>query len=228
MRKEEKVPVKSLNTRETIERIRERLSQYQPLRFEFPGAIPAAVLILFTDRAGEPHLIFTRRTEDVDTHKGQISFPGGSRDASDQSLLITALRETEEEIGVDPTNIEVLGQLDDFLTVTDFLISPFVGYLKNQTTFKLSSQEVAELLIVPFSVFLTDQHFEVKKWEYRQRFYDVYFYYYGKHVIWGATAFILNRVIDVVFGYNPAPNPVYRDPRNLHYLLENKHRSGTR
>ncbi len=219
---------KSPTTRGAIERIRERLSRYQPQRVEFPEATPAAVLILFTDRSGEPHLIFTKRTENVDTHKGQISFPGGARDAADESLLVTALRETREEIGVDPANIEVLGQLDDFLTVTDFLISPFVGYLKNETTFKLSSREVAELLIVPLAVFLTDRYFEVKKWEYQQRFYDVYFYYYGNHVIWGATAFILNRFIDLVFDYNPAPNPIYRDPRNLHYLLENKHRSGTR
>jgi len=124
--------------------------------------------------------------------------------------------------------VEVLGQVDDFLTITDFLVRPFVGILQPPLQFSLSENEVDEVLEVPLSLFLDDSRFEVKEWEHGGRKYDVYFYNYYQHVIWGATGFIVNRFIDIVFGYNPAPNPIYEDPRNVHYLRENRVRGGSR
>lgn len=204
--------------KETIQRV---LKTYKPQQLSVNGSRQASVLIPVLNRDDHPHLIFTRRTELVEHHKGQISFPGGMHDQADASLLQTALRETDEEIGIRPGEVQVIGQLDDLFTVTNFLITPFVGILTASPSFRLSTDEVAEVLEVPLNLFLTDEHFEIKKWEYRGRHYDVYFYHFNDHVIWGATGFIVNRFIHVVFGYNPAPNPVYRDPRNEEYLREN-------
>src|SRR5262245_56549999 len=90
---------------------------------------PAAVLVPFLEKEGETYLLFTRRTESVRDHKGQISFPGGARDPGDPSLRETALRETEEEIGVPRHAVEVLGELDDYVTVTNYMITPYVGII---------------------------------------------------------------------------------------------------
>lgn len=219
---------KEISFDEAIAKIQSRLKEYSPRMIKGDRYVPAAVLIPLINIEGVPYLVFTKRTELVENHKGQISFPGGVFDSTDPSLWDTALRETREEIGVSPEQVERLGQLDDFLTVTDFLIRPFAGIMHPPLDFRISVDEVAEILQVPLSLFLTDEHFEIKKWEWRGRKYDVYFYYYHHHVIWGATAFILNRFIDVVFDYNPAPNPILRDPRNLHYLEENTHRGSRR
>ncbi|GAB4377045.1 MAG: hypothetical protein Kow0042_24170 [Calditrichia bacterium] len=219
---------KDMNFEQALRTIRNCLHSYKPVRLTVNGARQASVLILLTEKAMIPHLLFTRRTEFVEHHKGQISFPGGMKDSTDETLLQTALRETYEEVGISPEKVEVLGQLDDLYTVTNFLVTPFAAVLKQSVPFRVNSREVDEVLEVPLSLFLDDKYFEMKKREYQGRKYDVYFYYYRDQVIWGATAFILNRFIQLVFGYNPAPNPVYQDPRNEEYLRENQVRGSKR
>ena len=209
---------------QAVDRTREVLGEYNPRQVSLHSVLPAAVMILLVNREEIPHLIFTRRTDTVETHKGQISFPGGVKDPQDKNLLDTARRETLEEIGIQPALIKDLGQLDDFFTVTDFVVTPFAGYIDTDFEYKINTREVAQILEVPLSVFLQDNDFEIKKWEHQGAIYDVFFYHYQDQVIWGATAYILNRFIDTVFAYNPAPHAVFRDPRNDHYLRENFNR----
>ncbi|RQW06204.1 MAG: CoA pyrophosphatase [Calditrichaeota bacterium] len=216
--------LKYISFSKAIERIRQRLSDFKPHILNHDAARNSAVTILFLDKEDRPYIIFTKRTDWVETHKGQISFPGGGEDETDKTLRDTAIRETYEEIGILPENIEIIGQMDDFYTVTDFIVSPFVGFVKNKFEYRLDEREVDRILEVPLELFLEDSSFEVKKWDHGGKAYDVYFYHYGDDVIWGATAFILNRFIDTVFGYNPAPGPVLGDPRNSHYLEENHNR----
>ncbi len=219
---------RAIDYRQAVERVYQKLRDHQPLQISPNGARLSAVMILFVNKENVPYLVFTKRTELVEHHKGQISFPGGARDTEDRTILRTALRETHEEIGIAPEEVKILGQADDFFTVTNFLVTPFIGTLEQPYRFTPNHDEVAEVIEVPLSLFLDDAHFEVKKWDYRGRGYDVYFYYYHHHVIWGATAFILNRFLDVVFEYNPAPNPVTEDPRNEEYLNQNKIRGSSR
>jgi 8-oxo-dGTP pyrophosphatase MutT (NUDIX family) len=218
----------NINFDEAVSIVRQKLGSYEPVILPSTTITRAAVLILFLNKKESPHILFTKRTDSVETHKGQISFPGGAWDKTDKSLQETAVRETFEEVGILPKYIQHLGQLDDFFTVTDFIVSPFAGFMTEQVDYVINEAEVAEVLEVPLSLFLQKSYFEVKKWEHRGQYYDVYFYYYGNQVIWGATAFMLNRFIDTVFEYNPAPHPVRQDPRNLAYLKENQVRGGTK
>jgi 8-oxo-dGTP pyrophosphatase MutT (NUDIX family) len=215
---------KGINFQDSIQQTRSILNNFEPKRVSISHKKAAAVMILLLNKSEVPHIIFTQRTDTVETHKGQISFPGGVQDQKDGGLLETAKRETLEEIGIGPELIWDLGQLDDFFTVTDFIVTPFAGYVKSNISYRINVNEVAEVLEVPLDLFLDDTHFEVKKWDHQGKFYDVYFYNYGNQIIWGATAYILNRFIDLVFNYNPAPHPVVEDPRNSHYLTENKKR----
>ncbi len=106
------------------------------------------------------------------------------------------------------------------------MVTPFVATLPYPYPFKINSKEVAEILEVPLELFLNDTHFEVKDWKHKDKSYPVYFYYFNQHIIWGATAFILNRFIDLIFEYNPAPQRIVEDPRNNQYLDDNMNRKG--
>ena len=169
---------RNINFNRTTHLVQSKLANYQSRRITKKGVILSAVLILFLNKKNIPHIIFTKRTESVENHKGQVSFPGGVQDSSDNSLLHTAERETFEEIGIYPENIKVLGRLDDFFTVTNYIVSPFTGFVQSPIEYKINEKEVAEVLEVPLTLFLEDNHFEVKKWDYRGIKYDVYFYYY--------------------------------------------------
>lgn len=163
-----------------------------------PSLTCAAVLIplLFVD--GEWRVLVTVRTEDVEHHKGQISFPGGSCDPEDATREATALRETHEEIGVLPEAVEILGALDDLATITDFAVTPFVGVLRQPCPYCLNEGEVAAVVEVPLSFLCDPRNLRVEQLDYKGQLHDVLFWDYGQHVIWGATARILKEFLDLV------------------------------
>lgn len=149
----------------------------------------SAVLVPLFYSQGQYHILFTERSDEVLFHKGQVCFPGGTREASDSTLLQTALREAKEEIGLEAEDIEILGELDDMLTfVTDYVISPFVGLIIHPRSLRTNGREVKGAFSVPLS-FLTDEA------NFKQ---DSYAYEYEGHVIWGATARILRQFIGLL------------------------------
>jgi 8-oxo-dGTP pyrophosphatase MutT (NUDIX family) len=165
---------------------------------EEPGYAPAAVLLPLVYRGAEPDVLLTRRTDLVETHKGQISLPGGVSDFRDRSRIETALRETHEELGIPATMVETLGVLDDIQTPTGFIITPVVGLLRSLPPLAPSQDEVAEVLFVPLMVFA--DHTRARK-EYRNVqgvMREVWFYEYGGHTIWGATAAIIRTFLQKV------------------------------
>ena len=180
-----------------LQQIRHFLADYRPQRLSHDKATPAAVLLLIYEKAGEPYVVLTRRTEDVEHHKGETSFPGGAFDPDDGDMLTTALRETEEEIGVRPEDVEVLGQLDDIVTITGFLVSPFVGVLRTSSyPFVVNAQEVAELVEVPLRHLMDERNLERGTRHYGDRWLPFLSYHYGDHRIWGATARIFKGFFD--------------------------------
>lgn len=184
-----------------LEQIRHFLSAYEPERLSEDGGTPAAVLLLLYEREGRPYILLTRRTHEVEHHKGETSFPGGACDPEDDDLLTTALRETEEEIGVRPKDVEVLGQLDDIVTITGFMVSPFVGVLLSPSyPFVVNVSEVAELVEVPLEYLMDERNLSRSVRELRGRLFPILTYNYGDHRIWGATARILKNFFDKLGG----------------------------
>lgn len=147
----------------------------------------SAVLIPLFYNQGQYHVLFTERSDEVDFHKGQVCFPGGSREPSDSSLLQTALREGEEEIGLKAKDVEILGEFDDNMTLTsNYVISPFVVFIPYPYPFQADSREIKEIFSVPLSFLMNEANFKQDSYEYEG------------HVIWGATARILRQFIDLL------------------------------
>lgn len=165
--------------------------------------VRAAVLVPLFEREGDLHVVLTRRTEQLRSHSGQISFPGGRRDAGDRTLFDTALRECEEEIGVRPSDVRLLGELDDLVTITDYLVSPYVGLIPPAFPYKLSEREIAELIELRLEDFLPRDRLRVaRRLLYRGRSHTTYFFDMGRHVVWGVTAQILLQLLETVYGYD--------------------------
>lgn len=152
---------------------------------------PAAVLAPVVRRGNSLTLLFTVRANHLRSHKGQISFPGGRRDDSDASLAANALREAEEEIGLPPANVEVIGYLDDYPTITRYLVTPVVGFVSGEPEIKPHEGEVAEVFEAPLDYVLDPKNFERKVLSREGLNVPFFEVNYGRHRIWGATAGIL-------------------------------------
>ncbi len=150
------------------------------------------------DKQGQYHILFTKRTQKVKEHKGQISFPGGVYQEGDETLLNTALRECAEEIGLIADEVEILGELDDTISRTsNYIISPFVAFIPWPYQFKVNEKEVEELIEVPISALL-DRDCQRQETEIiNGEAIASYFYHYQGRVIWGATGRILKHFLDI-------------------------------
>ncbi|RNC68006.1 MAG: CoA pyrophosphatase [Desulfuromonadales bacterium] len=164
-----------------------------------PGPVPAAVLLpLFFER-GEWHILFTKRTEHLNHHRGEISFPGGTRHPEDAGPRETALRETWEEVGILPDDVDVLGMLDDFWSVHNYLVTPVVGVFPSGYPLRVNHDEIERLIVTPLSHLLRPEIFRVEDWSWKGRTHPVYFYTWGRDEIWGLTAAILKQFLDLAF-----------------------------
>jgi 8-oxo-dGTP pyrophosphatase MutT (NUDIX family) len=165
-----------------------------------PGSgTPAAVLVPLLERAGALHLLYTQRSAGLPTHAGQIAFPGGRHVAGDGSLLATALRETEEEIGIARADVDVLGVLDPIHTFTsNFLITPFVARVPHPYPLRADPREVAEIFTVPLAT-LGDPATRVEEtWTIDGHAVPVTAYRLDGRVIWGATQRITAALLDLL------------------------------
>lgn len=166
----------------------------------------AAVIIPIFFRDNEAHLLFTKRTDKVEHHKGQISFPGGMHDEADIDLEETALRETWEEMGINAQDITILGRTDKFLTNTNFMVTPYVGHFPYPYPFIVNKDEISSILEVPIRHLLNPEIFKIEKWKRNGVLLDVHFYdFYGEN-IWGVTGFLLSNFLSIVFGLSRMSN----------------------
>ncbi len=163
------------------------------------SATRAAVLVPFFEREGDYHLLFTLRTSNMPTHKGDVSFPGGRADKEDASLLHTALRESEEELGLRPADVRPIGPLDDLRThATDYIVTPYVGVIPYPYDFQPNAWEVAEIFSVPFA-FLEDlSNLNAETWLYDGATIPIQTYRYRGYKIWGATQRMIENVLDIL------------------------------
>lgn len=155
---------------------------------------PAAVLIAIENTVAEPRIILTQRASTLKHHAGQVAFPGGKRDEEDANLEETALREADEEIGLRPENVQILGRLPTHETVTGFSVTPVLGLVRAEFTPTPDHNEVAEVFSAPLQHVTDMSQFSVqgRRWRgQRRRYYTVP---YGPYYIWGATAQILRAL----------------------------------
>jgi 8-oxo-dGTP pyrophosphatase MutT (NUDIX family) len=181
-------------------RLKKAIGRRTPVHLQDDHRRPAAILIPIYFENGGFNAVFTRRTQLVHHHKGEISFPGGGFNVEeDDSLLITALRESREEIGLEAEDVRVLGELDNILTRgSPFIISPFVGVIPPDYRFVLSKYEIAELIQIPIDALLQPgcRRDETEIWVDGRSMPAYVYTYHDKQVV-GATARILKQFLDI-------------------------------
>ena len=159
----------------------------------------AAVLIALTDEEN-PEVIYTLRSNKVSSHQGEVSFPGGMQEESDTSLIMTALRESEEEIGLPQNCVKILGSLDTMVSRFNVSVTPFVGVIPGDVELNTSSEEIEACFKVPLSFLLKDKRYRNDEVNRNGETFYMPAYKYSSYVIWGLTAMItvnfLNRALD--------------------------------
>ena len=188
----------------TPQHLRQLFSKAIPRDQADVPSIPAAVLIPLFYENSELMMLFTQRTYLVKHHRGQISFPGGVQDPDDDNLLATALRESQEEIGLAPQEVDVLGFLNATLTITGFQVYSFVGLVPYPYEFLLNDREVARLLAFPVRQLLQPHRWRTGPHDWEGKHSTVYYCQMPQTTIWGATARIL---VDFLALLNPAFEP---------------------
>ena len=167
------------------------------------GANPSAVLVPIFERDGELHVVLTRRSWDLRTHRGEVSFPGGRAEPGEDHLT-TALREANEEIGLDPAAVEPLGELDHLTTVTRrAYIVPVVGLIHGPIELRPNPAEVAAVLEVPLAELMDPEVFREERWGPPELARPVYFFDLYGDTVWGATAALLRQLLALLAGADP-------------------------
>ena len=178
--------------------VKEVLAQRVTQTLADPSLTPAAILLVLYRKDGQYCVLLHKRSEQVEYHKGEISFPGGTQDQEDRDSLDTALRETEEEMGIRREDVTILGKLDEVATNSGFLIRVYVGTIEYPYPFKPSNLEIAEVLEVPIAVLQDPANLRVESsWDQGQP-NTSYAYAFGQHLIFGATARILQQFLELL------------------------------
>ena len=178
----------------------------RPVAVEAEGVRASAVLAPIYEHEGEPHVVLTRRSWDLRSHRGEVSFPGGGWEPGDVDLVATALRETCEEIGIAPDGIEVVGELDHLTTVSSrSFIVPYVGILPGPPDTRPDPREVEEVLHVGLAELLADGVFHEEVWRRGAVERPIWFFELVGDTVWGATAAMLRQLLAVVTGTDPGP-----------------------
>jgi 8-oxo-dGTP pyrophosphatase MutT (NUDIX family) len=166
---------------------------------------PAAVLMPIQERDDGDYLILTRRAEHLSRHSGQIAFPGGRVDSGDAGHMEAALRESQEEIGLDPAHVKVLGRMDQVMAAYNYVVTPFVGLIPPAYDFRPDPAETAEVFAVPIGALLEPQNVSLADHGWSNGA-TVYHFQYRQWDIWGATANMIVQFLDLVYGYKAAKN----------------------
>jgi 8-oxo-dGTP pyrophosphatase MutT (NUDIX family) len=165
----------------------------------------AAVVVPLLERGGDPHVLFTKRADDLQDHPGQMSFPGGGHEPEDADLEATALREADEEIGLRPEEAEIVGRLDDISTVTRYSVRPFVSRIPDRE-YHPGDYEVAEIAVLPISELTDRTNYESERRDHPY-YGDIrlHFFTVGDYTVWGATARILVQFLELATDWQVPP-----------------------
>lgn len=179
----------------------ERLSNYAPrqLALDYPEA---GILVPVTDNQRDPEMIFTLRSSNLKTHRGQVAYPGGKRDPTDTSLAATALRETHEEIGLPPDQVKVIAPLSQVMSLHRILVTPYVGVVPGDHPLTPNPAEIESVFRVPISYFLEDKRERTDTLSFLNSTLYVPCYRWGRYQIWGLSAVVLVDFMNAVYDAN--------------------------
>jgi len=163
---------------------------------QISGLQRSAVLMALTEADGAFELVFTHRSQDLEQHSGEVSFPGGREETGDNTLVETALREAYEEIGLPPSEVEVFGAFTEMPTVTGFRVRAFVGEFPHPYDLIADSGEIESIFRAPLEKLADPEIHSVREREFNGTVYPVHYFEYGDHTIWGATGWLLNAFLD--------------------------------
>ncbi len=201
-----------------LEKVKDVLDGAQPLFIGEETAYRSAIMIPIVQIADEWHILFEVRSLKLRTQPGDVSFPGGRIDSTDASPLAAAIRETHEELGIDPSSIEILGQMSPYVASPSFVVYPFIGVLPYEEVHSFNKDEVEEIFTIPVSWLLKhepymhtvnvqarpledfpfDKIVNGEKYQWRPRPVEEWFYDYENYTIWGLTARILKHFISIM------------------------------
>ena len=185
-----------------FEKIRKALADHNPLKNTFIRK-RASVLIPLLESEGEIFLMLTRRSNKMRSHPGQVSFPCGKQDSCDEGSMHTALRETYEEIGLPREKVDVVGMLDQILSLHYYLVTPYIGLIPSDFVPLPNADEIESVFKVPLSFFMkSENHWSEEKIMFNSPVFVHHFEYQG-YDIWGLTAKLIFRLLEVGFGYIP-------------------------
>jgi len=181
------------------------------------GPVPAAVLVPLFLKDGEIHILFTKRTPHLTHHSGEISFPGGRCEPEDRDSVDTALRETWEEIGIRPEDVEVLGELDDRHSLHNYRVTPVVGIFPAGYQLTVNDAEIERIIEVPLSHFGKPGVYRCEDWQWQGKRRAMHFYMHGEDEIWGLTARILKQFLDVLHDKEDVGEAEFSRPVDFSY-----------
>ncbi len=185
-----------------VERIRKALAEHNPPK-NFKVRKRASVLIPLLESEGEIFLMLTRRSNEMRSHPGQVSFPGGKQDSDDESSMHTALRETHEEIGLSWEKINIIGKLDQILSLHYYLVTPYVGLIPSDFEPVPNTDEIESVFKVPLAFFMkSENHWSEEKKTFSFPVIVHHFEFQG-YDIWGLTAKLIFRLLEVGLDFVP-------------------------
>ena len=201
-----------------LNQVQKRLQNHRPRTISDP--LPeAAVLLPLTNKA-EPELIFTRRASHMSTHSGEVAFPGGKRDPSDQSLMHTALRESYEEMALPPEKVTVIGQSDTVVSRFGLKVTPFVGIIAADTPLKANTAELDRIFSVPLHYFLAAKNLTFRRVTRGNKKFQLPAFHYGEYLIWGLTAVILVEFLNITMDADITLAPSHTSSRHWHKTVK--------
>ena len=180
-----------------LDRLERFLETRPAISIDLPGHRPAAVIVPLIKTDSGLSVLFCQRSEDLSLHSGQIAFPGGGADPG-ETMEATALRETEEEIGLPRGQVQLIGRLDDLTTISGYVVAPFVGIIPSGFDYVLQTSEIVKAFEVPLEHLLSPSNLEVRYIAFRGTDYPSCFFHFDGIEIWGLTATILKELLDAV------------------------------